>query len=54
MSRYNKIIDELDHLATLEGVNTYMLELKIQSQWQDDNEALIKLTQLLHRKFVNE
>ncbi|MCB2207177.1 MAG: hypothetical protein KQH67_02670 [Bacteroidetes bacterium] len=54
MSRYNKIIDELDQLATLEGANTYMLELKIQSQWQDDNEALIKLTELLHRKFVNE
>ena len=54
MRRYNKIIDELDQLATLEGVNTYILELKIQSQWQDDNEALIKLTELLHRKFVNE
>ena len=54
MSRYNKIIDELDQFATLEGVNTYMLELKIQSQWSDDNPALIKLTELLHRKFVNE
>ena len=51
MARYNKIIDELDALKTMEGVNTYMLELKIQSQWTDDNQALIKLTELLHRKF---
>jgi hypothetical protein len=53
MARYNKIIDELDALKTMEGVNTYMLELKIQSQWKDDNQALIKLTELLNRKFVN-
>jgi hypothetical protein len=52
MARYNKIIDELDALKTIEGVNTYMLELKIQSQWKDSNEALIKLTELLHRKFT--
>jgi len=52
MGRYNKIIDELDELATLEGVNTYLLELKIQSQWADDNEALIKLTDMLNKKFI--
>lgn len=52
MARYNKIIDELDALKTMEGVNTYMLELKIQSQWKDDNAALIKLNELLQRKFV--
>jgi len=52
MSRYNRIIDELDGLSTIEGVNTYMLELKIQNQWRDDNAALIKLTELLQRKFI--
>jgi hypothetical protein len=52
MNRYNKIIDELDQFPTLEGVNTYMLEIKIQNQWTDDNPALIKLTELLQRKFV--
>ncbi len=52
LSRYNKIIDELDQLQTMEGVNTYMLELKIQSQWQDDSDAFAKLTELLQRKFV--
>ena len=52
LGRYNKVIDELDELATIEGVNTYVLELKIQSQWADDNIALIKLTDLLNRKFV--
>jgi len=52
LGRYNKVIDELDELTTIEGVNTYVLELKIQSQWADDNIALIKLTDLLNRKFV--
>jgi len=52
LGRYNKVIDELDELSTIEGVNTYVLELKIQSQWADDNIALIKLTDLLNRKFV--
>ena len=52
LGRYNKVIDELDELTTIEGVNTYALELKIQSQWADDNIALIKLTDLLNRKFV--
>ncbi len=52
MGRYNKVIDELDELATLEGVNTYLLELKIQSQWVDDNAALIKLSDMLNKKFV--
>jgi len=52
LGRYNKVIDELDGLATLEGVNTYLLELKIQSQWADDNTALIKLTDLLNKKFA--
>lgn len=51
MNRYNKIIDELDQLPTLEGVNTYLLELKIQHQWADENPALIKLNDLLQRKF---
>ncbi len=52
LGRYNKVIDELDELATLEGVNTYLLELKIQSQWADDNVALIKLTDMLNKKFI--
>ncbi len=52
MGRYNKIIDELDQLQTMEGVNTYLLELKIQNQWSDNNPALLKLTELLHRKFI--
>ena len=54
MGRYNKVIDELDELATLEGVNTYLLELKIQSQWADDNTALIKLTDMLNKKFIKK
>ncbi len=52
LSRYNRIIDELDDLKTVEGVNTYMLELKIQSQWAEDNPAFIKLYELVSRKFI--
>ncbi|RLD47261.1 MAG: hypothetical protein DRI88_06385 [Bacteroidetes bacterium] len=54
MSKYNKAIDELDELTTMEGVNTYLLELKIQNQWADDNPAFVKLTELLKRKFGDE
>ena len=54
MSKYNKVIDELDELTTLEGVKTYLLEVKIQKQWADDNPAFVKLSELLNRKFGDE
>ena len=51
MSKYNKAIDELDEMATYKGTETYLLELKVQHQWAEDNPAFIKLKELLKRKF---
>lgn len=50
MTRYNKILDEINELTTNKGVETYILELKVQSQWGDDNEAYHKLKELCARK----
>lgn len=51
LGRYNKILDDINELPTKKGVDTYLLELKIQFQWADENEAYIKLKELLDRKF---
>jgi hypothetical protein len=51
MSKYNKVIDELDEMSTLKGAETYLLELKVQNQWAEDNQAFAKLSELLKRKF---
>ena len=50
LGRYNKILDDINELSTKKGVDTYLLELKIQFQWADDNEAYVKLKDLLDRK----
>jgi len=36
LSRYNKILDDINELTTKKGVDTYLLELKIQFQWADE------------------
>jgi hypothetical protein len=51
LGRYNKAIDEFNELKSQQGVDTYLLEMKIQNQWPDDIEAYIKLKALLDRKF---
>ena len=51
MNRYNKILDDINALTTKKGVDTYILEMKIQFQWADDNEAFIVFKDLLERKF---
>lgn len=51
LGRYNKAIDEFNELNTQRGVDTHLLELKIHNQWQEDNEAFMKLKSLLDRKF---
>lgn len=50
LGKYNKAIDELNSLSTAEGVRSYLIELKISSQWEDDNPAFLKLKNLLDRK----
>jgi len=52
MGRYNKVIDELNELKTLKGVQTFLLEIKIQNQWDDELEAYLKLKDLAERKFI--
>ncbi|NQU31924.1 MAG: hypothetical protein HQ521_01715 [Bacteroidetes bacterium] len=51
LGRYNKILDDINDLATKQGVDTYLFELRIQFQWADDNEAYLRLRELLDRKF---
>lgn len=50
MSRYNKVIDELNELKTQQGINAYLIELKVSNQWTEDNPAFNKLKELLERK----
>ncbi len=53
MSKYNKAVEELDSMPTFEGANTYLFELKIQNQWDDDSEAFKKFKELIEKKFQN-
>lgn len=52
LGRYNKAIDEFNQLKSREGVDTHLVELKIQNQWDDELEAFQKLKALLDRKFI--
>ena len=51
MEKYNKSINNLNDLKTLEGALVYMNELRIDLQWNSNNEAYKKLLELVHRKF---
>ncbi|NOY51668.1 MAG: hypothetical protein GXO88_14040 [Chlorobi bacterium] len=51
MSRYNKALDELNSMQNKTGVDTYIMELKIEKQWNDDDDAFIKFKELVDRKF---
>ena len=51
MGRYNKAIDELNELTTLKGAEVFLLELKVQNQWDDELDAFLKLKDLSERKF---
>ncbi len=51
MEKYNKSIDNLNDLKTLNGAMIYLNELKIELQWNSSNEAYRKLTDLVRRKF---
>jgi len=50
MSRYNKVIDELNAINNEEGIGRYFIELKVANQWPDDQEAFVKLQELVNRK----
>ena len=51
LEKYNKSIDNLNDLKTLNGALVYMNELRIELQWNSNNEAYKKLLELVHRKF---
>ena len=52
MRNYTNALNELDSLKTLDGAFTYLFELKIQNQWDDELEAYIKLKELIEKKFA--
>lgn len=51
MEKYNKSIENLNDLKTLNGAMIYLNELKIELQWNSSNEAYVKLKDLVTRKF---
>ena len=51
MEKYNKSIENLNDLKTLNGAMIYLNELKIELQLNISNEAYIKLKDLITRKF---
>jgi hypothetical protein len=51
MGRYNKALDELNSMQNKTGVDTYLMELKIEKQWSDEDDAFIKFKELVDRKF---
>lgn len=51
MEKYNKSIENLNDLKTLNGAMIYLNELKIELQWNSSNEAYRKLSELVARKF---
>lgn len=51
MEKYNRSIENLNDLKTLNGALIYLNELRIELQWNSNNEAYKKLLELVHRKF---
>jgi hypothetical protein len=51
MEKYNKSIENLNDLKTLNGAMIYLNELKIELLWNSSNEAYLKLRELVTRKF---
>lgn len=51
MEKYNKSIDNLNDLKTLNGAMIYLNELKVELQWNSSNEAYKKLWEKVAQKF---
>ena len=49
LGRYNNVIEEFEQMTT-EGSVTHLRELKIQNQWDENNEAFQKFKSLVERK----
>ncbi|MBS4057133.1 MAG: hypothetical protein KGZ82_07445 [Bacteroidales bacterium] len=51
MQQYNRILDELNAFKSLNGANTYLIELKVEHQWDVDSAAFQKLKGFIERRF---
>lgn len=51
LSRYNRVIDELNAMQTKQGAETYLIELKVAGQWKEDLPAFVKLKEIVFRKY---
>lgn len=51
MEKYNRSIENLNDVKTLNGALIYLNELRVELQWNSSNEAYKKLLELVHRKF---
>jgi len=52
LGKYNKVLDELNSLSSLRGAQTYLTELSVQYQWNEEHQAFLKLSEVLDRKFA--
>ncbi|MBN2616202.1 MAG: hypothetical protein JXR71_10970 [Bacteroidales bacterium] len=51
MSRYNKVLDELNQFSGLPGSLTYLSELSVQFNWHKDQTAYQRFEEVLQKKF---
>ncbi|MBN2638406.1 MAG: hypothetical protein JXR65_04900 [Bacteroidales bacterium] len=51
MSRYNKVLDELNDFTGLSGAITYLSELSVQYNWKKDQAAYRRFEELLQKKY---
>jgi len=51
LEAYNKMLDELNDFKSFNGASTYLIELKVEKQWDSKLPSWKKLVQLLERKF---
>jgi hypothetical protein len=51
LEAYNKMLDELNEFKSFNGASTYLIELKVEKQWDSKLPSWKKLVQLLERKF---
>ncbi|MDA3942295.1 MAG: hypothetical protein PF694_02005 [Bacteroidetes bacterium] len=51
LEAYNKMLDELNDFKSFNGASTFLIELKVQHQWEGSAAAWKKLVGLIERKF---
>jgi len=51
LKQYQNAIEELNNFKSLSGIHTYLIELGVQYQWPAHSPALLRLKELIERKF---